>query len=238
MAASGSSVVGPRALDGVPANMARPDLPDTSRTYLASAIPSRVDVPLTDGELRYWPDAFTGDEAARLFAALRAGLAWATEEIMIFGERRRVPRLVAWYGEPEAIYTYSGVCHEPRAFTPDLMAVRERVEQLCSARFNSVLANLYRDGRDGMGWHADDERELGTDPVIASVSLGAMRRFTLRHRRRRALTHSIELAPGSLFVMAGATQHHWLHALPKTQREVGERINLTYRWVRQSGDGA
>jgi alkylated DNA repair dioxygenase AlkB len=187
--------------------------------------------PLEDAELRYWPEAFTAEEAERLFAALRTGLAWASEEVVIFGERRRVPRLVAWYGEPDAIYTYSGVRHEPCAFTPDLIAVRERIEQLSGARFNSVLANLYRDGRDGMGWHADDERELGTNPVIASVSLGATRRFCMRHRKRRALAHAIDLAPGSLLVMAGATQHHWLHALPKTQRAVGERINLTFRRV-------
>ncbi len=195
------------------------------------ATPSCSEVPLTDGALRYWPDAFSTAEAARFSAALRAELAWASEDIVIFGERRRVPRLVAWYGEPEAIYTYSGVRHEPRALTAGLTAIRERVETLGGARFNSLLANLYRNGRDGMGWHADDERELGVNPVIASVSFGATRRFCLRHRRRKSLTHAIELAAGSLLVMEGATQHHWLHALPKTRREVGERINLTFRSV-------
>jgi alkylated DNA repair dioxygenase AlkB len=189
-------------------------------------------LPLQDGELRYWPEAFSSDEATRLFAGLRAELAWASEEVVIFGERRRVPRLVAWYGEPDAIYTYSGVRHEPHALTRDLIAIRERVEKLSGAHFNSVLGNLYRDGRDGMGWHSDDERELGTNPVIASVSFGASRRFCLRHRWRKSLTHSIDLAAGSLLVMSGTTQHHWVHALPKTQRAVGERINLTFRLVR------
>ena len=183
------------------------------------------------GALRYWPAAFDAEEAARLFASLRRELEWESEEVVIFGERHRVPRLVAWHGEPEAIYTYSGVRHEPHAFTADLNAVRERVQRFSGARFNSVLANLYRDGRDGMGWHADDEPELGENPVIASVSLGATRRFTLRHRRRKALKLSIDLEPGGLLVMEGATQHHWLHALPKTAREVGERVNLTYRFV-------
>lgn len=197
------------------------------------ATPSCSEISLQDGALRYWPTAFSADAAARLFSVLRADLAWASEDIVIFGERRRVPRLVAWYGEPEAIYMYSGVRHEPRAFTADLAVINERIETLSGARFNSLLANLYRDGRDGMGWHADDERELGANPVIASVSFGATRRFTLRHRRRKALKLSIDLEPGSLLVMEGATQHHWLHALPKTAREVGERINLTYRWIRQ-----
>ncbi len=192
---------------------------------------------LQDGALRYWPDAFSADEAAQLFSGLRADLAWASEDIVIFGERRRVPRLVAWYGEPEANYTYSGVCHEPRALTADLAAIRARVESLSGAHFNSLLANLYRDGRDGMGWHADNERELGTNPVIASVSLGATRRFCLRHRKRKTLTHAIELGTGSLLVMEGATQHNWLHALPKTQRAVGERVNLTFRLITPPGTG-
>jgi alkylated DNA repair dioxygenase AlkB len=181
--------------------------------------------------LRYWPAAFSREEADRLLASSRRDLAWHSEEVIIFGERRRVPRLVAWYGEPEAVYTYSGVRHEPLPFTADLVAIRERVERLSGARFNSALANLYRDGRDGMGWHADDEPELGRNPVIASVSFGATRRFTLRHRRRKDLKYSIDLEHGSLLVMEGPTQHHWLHALPKTAHEVGERINLTFRRV-------
>jgi alkylated DNA repair dioxygenase AlkB len=192
---------------------------------------SVVDLPVQDGALRYWPCAFAADEAAELFTALRHSLAWRSEEVVIFGERRRVPRLVAWYGEPEAVYTYSGVKHVPQPFTAELTAIRARIEALSGAAFNSALANLYRDGRDGMGWHADNEAELGRDPVIASVSLGATRRFTLRHRRRKALTQSLDLEGGSLLVMEGPTQHHWLHALPKTTRAVGERINLTYRRI-------
>ncbi len=187
--------------------------------------------PGTDLALRYWPDAFTAAEADRYFATLRGNLAWQSEEVVILGERRRVPRLVAWYGEPEAIYTYSGVRHEPLAFPADLQAIRTRIQSLSGARFNSALANLYRDGRDGMGWHADNEPELGRNPVIASVSFGATRRFTLRHRWRKSLKQSIDLDDGSLLVMEGPTQHHWLHALPKTVRPIGERLNLTYRWI-------
>jgi alkylated DNA repair dioxygenase AlkB len=186
---------------------------------------------MQDGALRYWPCAIAAGEASELFATLRQSLPWQSEEVVIFGERRRVPRLIAWYGEPEAVYTYSGVKHVPQPFTAELAAIRARIEALSGAPFNSALANLYRDGRDGMGWHADNEAELGRNPVIASVSLGATRRFTLRHRRRKGLTQSLDLEPGSLLVMEGETQHHWLHALPKTTRPVGERINLTFRLI-------
>lgn len=186
---------------------------------------------LPDGEARYWPAAFPADEASRLEAALRAGIDWQAEEILMFGRRVPVPRLVAWHGDPAASYTYSGTPHLPRPWTPELALIRDRVGALTGVEFNAVLLNLYRDGRDGMGWHADDEPELGRDPVIASVSLGATRRFCLRHRRRRNLRVDIRLAHGSLLLMGGSTQHHWLHALPKTTAPAGERINLTFRRV-------
>jgi alkylated DNA repair dioxygenase AlkB len=181
--------------------------------------------------VRLWPTAFAGEDAERWFTALRSGIGWRQEDIMIFGQRRLVPRLVAWHGDPGAVYTYSGTTHTPAAWTAPLAQIRDRVQELVGSAFNAVLLNLYRDGRDGMGWHADDEPELGRNPMIASVSLGAARRFRLRHRRRRALALDLELSGGSLLVMSGATQHHWVHALPKTTRPVGERINLTFRRV-------
>jgi alkylated DNA repair dioxygenase AlkB len=162
---------------------------------------------------------------------LRSRIDWRQEDILIFGERRRVPRLVAWHGDPGATYVYSGTVHEPVPWTADLQRIRTRAEALTGQRYNGVLLNLYRDGRDGMGWHADDEPELGPNPVIASVSLGATRRFCLRHRRRKDLKLDLLLPHGSLLCMSGATQHHWVHALPKTRRPVGERINLTLRLV-------
>lgn len=190
--------------------------------------PQRID--LADADLRLWPRAFAPDDADALLQRLRSGIDWQSEEILIFGERRRVPRLVAWHGDPGTAYTYSGTVHEPQPWTEALSDVRARVECLTGCRFNSVLLNLYRDGRDCMGWHADDERELGRDPVIASVSLGATRRFRLRRRGGKTST-SIDLAHGDLLLMAGATQQHYLHALPKTARPVGERVNLTFRRV-------
>jgi len=197
----------------------------------AVPVPACLDLGLADGEARLWPAAFGPEEASRLFDALRTGIRWRQEEVTIFGQRRLVPRLVAWHGDPGASYRYSGTDHYPEPWTPALECVRGKVRELSGVEFNAVLLNLYRDGRDGMGWHADDEPELGRDPVIASVSLGAPRRFCLRHRRRKDLKLDLELPHGSLLVMAGPMQHHWVHALPKTRRPVGERINLTFRRV-------
>jgi alkylated DNA repair dioxygenase AlkB len=189
--------------------------------------PLRLDLP--DADVCLWPQAFSPGEADARFSALRSRIDWREEDILIFGERRRVPRLVAWHGDPGTSYTYSGTLHEPSPWTGELQTIRDRVEALTGQRYNSVLLNLYRDGRDGMGWHSDDERELGRDPVIASVSLGAPRRFCLRPRGHRHLRSDLLLPHGSLLCMAGATQHHWEHAVPKTRRPVGERINLTFR---------
>lgn len=186
---------------------------------------------LDDADVRLLPDALAGPEASELFRELRSGIDWLQEEVVIFGRRRRVPRLVAWHGDAGARYTYSGTLHEPLPWSPSLARIRSRVQQLSGWRFNAVLLNLYRDGRDGMGWHADDEPELGPEPAIASLSLGAQRRFCLRHRRRKGLRADIVLPHGSLLLMSGATQRHWLHALPKTALPTGERINLTFRSV-------
>jgi len=199
----------------------------TGNLPLLPTEPLRLDLP--DASVRLWSRAFTPDEADELLAALLTGITWQQEDIVMFGEPRRVPRLVAWHGDPGTAYTYSGTAHEPLPWTPVLQSIRSRVQDLTSHSFNSVLLNRYRDGRDGMGWHADDERELGRDPAIASVSLGATRRFKLRHRRLRDAVATIELAHGDLLLMAGRTQHDYVHAVPKTTRPVGERVNLTFR---------
>ncbi len=191
-----------------------------------------IEIGLADAEVLVYPAVFTANEADRLLAALRSSLDWQQEEIVIFGRRQRVPRLVAWHGDPAAVYRYSGVVHRPQPWTPALQDIRSRVELLCATRFNSVLGNLYRDGRDGMGWHADDEPELGDNPVIASVSFGAERRFRMKHRRGAAGPRTLPLPHGSVLVMRGATQHNWLHSIAKTARPVGERINLTFRSIR------
>ena len=197
---------------------------------LLSTEPLQLNLP--DADVRLWRPAFRPDEVDELLALLRTRIDWQQEDIVIFGQTRRVPRLVAWHGDPGTAYTYSGTAHEPLPWTPELQRIRQRVEELTAHRFNSVLLNLYRDGRDGMGWHADDEPELGREPVIASVSLGATRRFKLRHRRSRSAANTLDLAHGDLLLMAGQTQHAYLHAVPKTARPVGTRVNLTFRWVR------
>ncbi len=175
-----------------------------------------------------WLDA---DAADALFDNLRATLPWTTHRVVLFGRAVDSPRLSCWIGDPGAAYRYSGVRHEPEPWPEVLLPVRERLRCETGTAFNSVLANLYRDGRDSMGWHSDDEPELGARPTIASLSLGATRRFVLRHRRDPARRRVFELAHGSLLLMRGDSQADWRHALPRTAKPVGPRINLTFRWI-------
>jgi len=183
-----------------------------------------------DGEVRLYRQALPPEAADRRFDELMRSIDWRQEVARLMGREVAIPRLTAWYGE--AGYRYSGIDNPPRAWTPTLLALKELAERLAGTAFNSVLLNLYRDGRDSVSWHADAEPSLGRDPVIASLSLGAVRRFHLRHRRDRSLKLSLDLPHGSCLVMAGATQHHWLHQLPKTAKPVGPRINLTFRRIR------
>ena len=170
-------------------------------------------------------------QADALFAGLHAGVAWEVHRIRLFGKVVDSPRLSCWIGDPDAAYRYSGTRFEPRPWPTALLAVRERLRRETGVAFNSVLANLYRDGRDRMGWHSDDEVELGVRPVIASLSLGAPRRFIFKHRSIAALKREIMLTDGSLLLMAGETQSHYRHALPASARVREPRINLTFRRV-------
>ena len=188
-------------------------------------------LPLADAKLAFDPHWLGADEADALFAALRAQVAWEVHRIRLFGREVDSPRLSCWIGDPDASYRYSGVRFEPRSWPDALRPVRVRLEQTLGQGFNSVLANLYRDGRDAMGWHSDAEPELGAQPVIASISLGAARRFAFRHRQQPERKLSLELPHGSLLVMAGDTQRFYRHSLPRTVRPVGERINLTFRRI-------
>jgi len=163
------------------------------------------------------------------FARLLAEVPWERHRLRIFGRAVDSPRLSCWIGDADAVYTYSRTRFEPRPWTPALRELRTALSRICGEVYNSVLCNLYRDGHDAMGWHSDDEPELGTAPVIASLSFGATRRFRLRHRRDPALRAEIPLESGSLLLMAGATQKNYRHDLPRTAREVGPRINLTFR---------
>ncbi len=190
--------------------------------------PRRFD--LADGGVLVLHEAWIDPAGARrTFDQLMADLDWQQRSIRIVGREVLQPRLTAWYGD--AAYTYSGVTLEPLPWTPLLAELRDRVIAVAGEPFNSVLCNLYRTGADSMGFHADDEKELGPQPVIASLSLGAARRFVLHHKKKRAPPVSLELRDGSLLVMGGTTQACWRHALPKDPAVSAPRINLTFRRV-------
>lgn len=177
-----------------------------------------VDVPLADAA----------------FAELLAGNPWESHELVVFGAKHAEPRLSTWHALDGTPYTYSGLTRVALPFTPLLERLRRVCEGLAGAAFNAVLVNLYRDGGDGVGWHADDEPENGLEPTIASVSLGASRRFDLRHRGS-GTTVSATLEHGSIVVMSGLSQDCWEHRIARTKSAVGPRINLTFRFVRRSG---
>jgi alkylated DNA repair dioxygenase AlkB len=189
-------------------------------------------VAIPDGELLFQPRCELGHDPDDLFRLLLAQTPWREESITVFGKTHPQPRLIAWYGDPCASYTYSGIQHEPLPWTQTLAALRDRLQKITGAPYNSVLLNLYRDERDSMGLHADDEPELGPQPVIASLSLGEQRSIYFQHRHRRDVKNlNLPLPAGSLLVMRGATQRNWKHGLRKLSRSCGPRINLTFRWI-------
>ena len=181
-----------------------------------------------DGRARLWPDAVA--QPAALMAELDRAVAWQTEFITMFGKTYEVPRKVAWHGDVGAVYRYAGVTHEPAPWFPTLESLRDLVAELAGTPFNSVLLNRYRDGNDHMGWHRDNERELGDHPVIASVSLGAERRFDFRHVTTKERVSCL-LPAGSVLVMDGPLQSIWQHRLPRATKVEAPRINLTFRHV-------
>ncbi|NBO93033.1 MAG: alpha-ketoglutarate-dependent dioxygenase AlkB [Planctomycetia bacterium] len=194
-------------------------------------IPQAIDVP--EGDVTFFSEFFCRRDADRLLVELRETTTWQHESITLYGKSVMMPRLTAWYGDEGTAYTYSGLRNVPMHWTPALVEVKRAVELHTGELFNSVLLNLYRTGQDSVAWHSDDEKEFGENPVIASVSFGATRMFQFRHKKRKELKSSIELTHGSLLMMKGETQHHWLHQIPKTMKKVGERINLTFRLVRR-----
>jgi alkylated DNA repair dioxygenase AlkB len=165
-----------------------------------------------------------------LFDQLTGSLHWTQDRIVVYGREVQIPRLNAWYGDPGTDYAYSGLQLQPRPWLPALGDLREQLSAHLQHRFNSVLANFYRDGSDSVGRHADDETELGPLPLIATISLGASRRFALYPKKKGAAAPwRADLPGGSLFVMAGRCQQAWQHEIPKTARPVGGRVSLTYR---------
>jgi alkylated DNA repair dioxygenase AlkB len=165
-----------------------------------------------------------------LYRELVATAPWRDDVITLFGRTYPVPRRTAWFGDPGAVYAYSRIVHDPTPWTPTLATLREAVAAEAGGPFNSVLVNWYRDGQDSNGWHADDEPELGPEPLIASLSLGATRVMQFRHRET-ARRFDVTLHDGDLLVMWGDAQSAWVHAIAKSRRVQAGRINLTFRWV-------
>jgi len=190
----------------------------------------KIDLPQSD--IMYYPGFLSTKNATHLMNTLRTTIAWQQDTITVFGKTYLQPRLTALYGNNMQPYSYSDITMYPHPFTKELKEVKRNIEPLIFPTvLTSCLLNLYRDGKDSNGWHADDEASLGKNPVIASVSLGQERFFHFKNKKDKNLKHKILLTHGSLLIMKGSTQHNWLHQIPKTSRMIGERINLTFRVI-------
>ena len=192
----------------------------------------KIILDLADAEISYYPSFFPSEEATRLFKIISEETPWQQDDIKVFGKTYKQPRLTALYGEEGKSYTYSGIEMLPTPFTPIVLNIKKRIETTSGARYNSVLLNLYRDGKDSNGWHSDDEKGLGMNPHIASVTFGAKRTFHLRFKQNKKLKHSLLLEHGSLLLMGGSTQHFWQHQIPKSDVIQDPRINLTFRLIK------
>lgn len=231
-----------------------PALPGYSHTFDAALGGWRIQVP--GGQLLYIADFFDTQVCARILAFFQEyeggdwqntdwktldaqaleqtafkNIRWKQDHIRMYGKTLALPRWTAWYGDAGAGYAYSGIKSEPNPWNTGLLYLKKRVEAACGARFNSVLLNWYRDGQDSLNWHADDERELGPSPTIASVNFGQTRDFLLRRNDDHQQKLCIPLPAGTLLLMAGELQQHWQHAVPVRKRVAGSRFNLTFRWI-------
>lgn len=183
------------------------------------------------GEAIYFGPILPAAESERLFNTLLRTIGWRRDEVIMFGKRITTRREVAWYGDSGKSYRYSGITRNPLPWTSDLLSLKNLVEKRSGETFNSCLLNLYHDGSEGMGWHSDDEKELLPHGAIASVSLGAARRFVFKHKNLDLPKPEILLDNGSLLLMKAQTQQHWLHRLPPSKKITTARINLTFRTI-------
>ena len=186
---------------------------------------------LPDATITYYPNFFDANQADTIYSKLKNEIPWQQDEITVYGKKHLQPRLTALFGNDGKSYSYSNIKMQPRPWSPILQKIKSQVETLTNINFTTVLLNQYRDGKDSNGWHADNEKELGTNPVIASLSFGAERTFQLKHNIHKLQKVNIVLKHGSLLLMEGTTQHNWKHQIPKTAKFVGERINLTFRVI-------
>ncbi len=188
-----------------------------------------------DGEAFYHGPVISGSDTERYFQRLSETIDWQHDEVVLFGRRIVTARQVAWHGDQDFAYTYSGNTRLAQPWTTELLELRDRVRSILAEPFDACLLNFYLDGSQGMSWHSDDEKDLAPGASIASLSFGAERKFAFKHRRVPELKTSLILENGSLLVMSGETQTHWLHALPKSKRVTRPRINLTFRVMAEAG---
>jgi alkylated DNA repair dioxygenase AlkB len=187
----------------------------------------------TDGTVNYYGKILlSSEEANRYFDLLMQNTQWEKDEVIIFGKRITTKRKVAWYGDSEYLYTYSNTTKRALAWTKELSELKQIVEKYAGTKFNSCLLNLYHNGDEGMGWHSDDEKPLGKNNTIASLSFGAERKFSFKHKQTKQIV-SLVLEDGSLLIMKDATQRNWLHSLPKSKNITQPRINLTFRTIHE-----
>ncbi|MBP9793685.1 MAG: alpha-ketoglutarate-dependent dioxygenase AlkB [Flavobacterium sp.] len=187
---------------------------------------------LPDAEIEYFPNFFSIEKANEIFHKLQTEIPWQQDTITIYGKNHIQPRLTALFGNEGKPYGYSNIVMHPHPWNPMLIFIKEEVEKICQENFTTVLLNYYRNGQDSNGWHADNEKELGRNPIIASLSLGEPRNFQLKHNSIETAKQNILLQHGSLLLMKGTTQHYWKHQIPKTKKEIGSRINLTFRIIK------
>lgn len=186
---------------------------------------------IKNGEYLFYPNFFTKEESDLYFNKLLSDIDWKQESMNMYGKQVLFPRLTAWYGDNDKAYSFSGIKLDPKIWSKELIEIKEKIETISEVKFNSVLLNRYRSGNDSISWHTDAEKELGQNPIIASISFGAKRNFQLRHKETKEKL-DIELTNGSLLVMKGELQHFWQHQIPKTKKEITERINLTFRVIK------
>lgn len=191
----------------------------------------KLELQLPNAELIYYPEYFGTEEADQYFNELLQQTNWRQEDIKVFGKTYQQPRLTALYGDSGKPYSYSNITMYPEIFTTLLKKIKSKIEQVSEHSFNTVLLNLYRDGKDSNGWHADNEKELGKNPTIASISFGETRPFHFKHRTIKTESHKLNLTHGSLLIMKGEIQHYWLHQIAKTKKPIAPRINLTFRYI-------
>ena len=187
---------------------------------------------LPDADIVYYPDFINGQEATILFDNLLNETPWQHDEITVYGKKHLQPRLTALYGDELTSLSYSNIKMLPNHWTPLLQKLKSQIEKVCDTNFNVVLLNYYRNNNDGNGWHADNEKELGKNPMIASLSFGAERVFQLKHNQDKLLKRSLILEHGSLLIMKEKTQEFWKHQIPKSSKLIGPRINLTFRTIK------